>query len=69
MKMKSAEQRYPGTLLFSRPAFWRSNMTTESQLKLDVPQLVLKTHERCRDYLSPTPLEYSPYLSARVPLT
>ncbi len=66
MKMKSAEQRYPGTLLFSRPAFGRSNMTTENQFKLDVPQLVLEAHERCPDYLSPTPLEYSPYLSARV---
>ncbi len=69
MKMKSAQQRYPGTRLFSRPALGRSNMTTECQLKLDVPQLVLEAHERCQDYLSPTPLEYSPYLSARVPLT
>lgn len=34
--------------------------------KLDVPQLVLEAHERCRDYLSPTPLEYSPYLSDQV---
>ena len=67
--MKSAEQGYAGTLLFSRPALGRSNMTTESQLKLDLPQLVLEAHERCQDYLSPTPLEYSPYLSARLPLT
>lgn len=36
-------------------------MTTESQL--DVPRLVLEAQERCRDYLSPTPLEYSVYLS------
>lgn len=41
-------------------------MTTESQLRLDVPQLVLEAHERCKDYLSPTPLEYSRYLSDRI---
>jgi len=41
-------------------------MTTESQLQLDVPQLVLDAHERCQDYLSPTPLEYSLYLSERI---
>ncbi len=41
-------------------------MTTEGQLQLDVPQLVLEAHERCQDYLSPTPLKYSPYLSARI---
>ncbi len=41
-------------------------MTTESQLQLDVPRLVLEAHERCQDYLSPTPLEYSPYLSNRI---
>ncbi len=41
-------------------------MTTESQLQLDVPQLVLEAHERCQDYLSPTPLEYSLYLSDRI---
>ncbi len=44
--MKSAQQRYPGTLLFSRPALGRSNMTTESQLKLDLPQLVLEANRR-----------------------
>ena len=38
-------------------------MTVENQAKIDVPQLVLEAHERCRDYLSPTPLEYSRYLS------
>ena len=38
-------------------------MTTESQAQIDVPQLVLEAHERCQDYLSPTPLEYSLYLS------
>ncbi len=41
-------------------------MTTESQQPLDVPKLVLEAHERCRDYLSPTPLEYSAYLSDRI---
>ena len=40
--------------------------TTESQLQLDVPRLVLEAHERCQDYLSPTPLEYSPYLSNQI---
>ncbi len=38
-------------------------MTTESQQQLDVPQLVLEAHERCQNILSPTPLEYSLYLS------
>jgi len=38
-------------------------MTTENQPQLDVPQLVLEAHERCRDHLSPTPLEHSLYLS------
>jgi len=37
-------------------------MIVEGQLQLDVPQLVLEAHERCQDYLSPTPLEYSPHL-------
>ena len=41
-------------------------MTTESQLQIDVPQLVLEAHERCGDYLPPTPLEYSPWLSERI---
>ena len=41
-------------------------MTTESQRQLDVPQLVLEAHERCQDYLSPTPLEYSLSLSDRI---
>ncbi len=41
-------------------------MTAESQLQLDVPRLVLEAHERCRDYLPPTPLEYSRYLSDRI---
>ena len=41
-------------------------MPTESQVKLDVPQLVREAHERCKDYLSPTPLEYSRYLSEQI---
>ena len=41
-------------------------MATDRQRPLDVPQLVLEAHERCKDYLSPTPLEYSPYLSDRI---
>jgi threonine dehydratase len=41
-------------------------MTTESQTQLDVPQLVREAHERCQDHLSPTPLEYSLYLSERI---
>jgi len=41
-------------------------MTTASQAPLDVPQLVLEAHERCQDYLSPTPLEYSRYLSDQI---
>jgi len=38
----------------------------EYQLPLHVPRLVAEAYERCRDYLSPTPLEYSPYLSHEV---
>jgi len=41
-------------------------MTTENEPKLDVPQLVLEAHERCREHLSPTPLEYSRYLSEKI---
>jgi len=41
-------------------------MTNESQTQLDVPQLVQEAHERCRDHLSPTPLEYSLYLSQQI---
>jgi len=44
-------------------------MTTESQQQLDVPQLVLEANKTCQNHLSPTPLEYSLYLSARGPLT
>jgi threonine dehydratase len=42
-------------------------MITESrQQHLDVPQLVLDAVERCKDYLPPTPLEYSMYLSEKI---
>ena len=40
-------------------------MTTVEQ-SLDVPQLVLEANERCRGHLSPTPLEYSMYLSEEI---
>jgi threonine dehydratase len=41
-------------------------MTTASHQQLDVPQLVLEAHERCQNHLSPTPLEYSLYLSEKI---
>ena len=41
-------------------------MTTENRASIDAPQLVQKAHERCREYLSPTPLEYSTYLSEQI---
>jgi threonine dehydratase len=41
-------------------------MTTESQQPLDVPKLVLEAIERCQDHLSPTPIEYSLYLSKKI---
>ena len=41
-------------------------MTNENQQQLDVPRLVLEAIERCQDYLSPTPLEYSLYLSEKI---
>jgi threonine dehydratase len=34
--------------------------------ELDVPRLVREAHERTREHLPPTPLEYSPYLSRQV---
>ena len=40
-------------------------MTTKDHSQLDVPQLVLEAHERCQEHLSPTPLEYSRYLSEK----
>jgi len=41
-------------------------MTSENQQRLDVPKLVLEAIERCQDYLLPTPLEYSMYLSKKI---
>jgi threonine dehydratase len=41
-------------------------MTTESHQQLDIPQLVIEAVERCQDHLSPTPLEYSLYLSREI---
>ena len=41
-------------------------MTSENKQQLDVPKLVLEAIERCQDYLSPTPLEYSMYLSEKI---
>ena len=41
-------------------------MTTESKQQLDVPKLVQEAVERCQDHLSPTPLEYSIYLSKQI---
>jgi threonine dehydratase len=41
-------------------------MTTENQPQVDVPQLVLEAHERCQEHLSPTPLEYSRFLSENI---
>ena len=41
-------------------------MTNENQQRLDIPKLVLEAIERCQDYLLPTPLEYSMYLSKKI---
>jgi threonine dehydratase len=41
-------------------------MTEETQTQLNVAQLVHEAHERCREHLSPTPLEYSMYLSKQI---
>ena len=41
-------------------------MTNETRSQLNVPQLVIEAHERCKDHLAPTPLEYSMYLSKRI---
>lgn len=41
-------------------------MTDERQQQLDVAQLVMEAHERTRDYLIPTPLEFSRYLSDQI---
>jgi len=41
-------------------------MKTKNHPPLDVPQLGLEAHERCQEHLSPTPLEYSRYLSEKI---
>ena len=41
-------------------------MTNRTESQLNVPQLVLEAAERCRDHLSPTPLEYSMYFSRQI---
>ena len=41
-------------------------MTNENQPELDVPKLVSEAVERCHEYLWPTPLEYSRYLSEQI---
>jgi threonine dehydratase len=41
-------------------------MTVEHETPLDVPRLVRDAQERCKDYLSPTPLEHSIYLSEQI---
>jgi threonine dehydratase len=41
-------------------------MNNEVREPLDVPRLVLEAMERCRDHLSPTPLEYSMHLSQEI---
>ncbi len=41
-------------------------MTNERQQPLDVAQLVMEAHERTKDYLIPTPLEFSRYLSDQI---
>jgi threonine dehydratase len=41
-------------------------MTAKGQQQLDVPQLVAEAYKRCQDHLSPTPLEYSLYLSQEI---
>lgn len=41
-------------------------MKADNPQELDIPKLVLEAHERTKDYLSPTPLEYSHYLSGQI---
>ena len=41
-------------------------MSNERQQQLDVAQLVMEAHERTKDYLVPTPLEFSRYLSDQI---
>ena len=41
-------------------------MTNERQQQVDVAQLVMEAHERTKDHLIPTPLEFSRYLSDQI---
>lgn len=41
-------------------------MTPERTMPLDVAGLVRDAYERCKEYLLPTPLEYSMYLSEKI---
>jgi len=41
-------------------------VTAENRAQLDVAQLVREAHQRTRNYLSPTPLEFSRYLSNEI---
>ena len=41
-------------------------MAPEAPEQIDVPQLVREATERCKKHLSPTPLEYSMYLSEQI---
>lgn len=41
-------------------------MSDTTNTQLDIAQLVQDAHERCKEHLSPTPLEYSKYLSEAI---
>ena len=41
-------------------------MIAAAQQQLDMPRLVLEASRRCKDHLSPTPLEFSMYLSEQI---
>jgi len=41
-------------------------MTNHTQPQIEVAQLVLEAHKRCREHLLPTPLEHSLHLSDRI---
>lgn len=43
-----------------------SGASARDQIELDVPMLVREAHERTKGYLSPTPLEFSRYLSDQI---
>jgi threonine dehydratase len=43
-----------------------ADVSVEARVQLDVPTLVREAVERTKDYLSPTPLEFSRYLSDRI---